>query len=55
MHERVPDWPASSLPESASAAQTGASLTAVTVIDIATGVEGALPSVARNVKLSEPL
>ena len=55
MHERAPDWPASSLPELVSGAHTGASLTAVTVIDIATGVEFALPSLARNVKLSEPL
>ena len=50
----MPVWSASSLPELASSAQTGASLTAVTVIDIATAVEFTLPSLARNVKLSEP-
>ena len=55
MHVIVPDWSASSLPELVSAEQTGASLTEVTVIDRVTVFELAEPSLARNVKLSEPL
>ncbi len=35
--------------------QTGASFTALTVIDIVAVLELSLPSLARNVKLSEPL
>ncbi len=50
----VPAWSASSLPELVSAEQTGASLTEVTVIDRVTVFELAEPSLARNVKLSEP-
>ena len=51
----VPVWSASSLPELVSAEQTGASLTALTVIVMVTVVELAVPSLARKVKLSAPL
>ena len=42
------------MPELVSSAQSGASLTESTVIDIVSAVEFALPSLARNVKLSDP-
>ena len=51
---RLPDWPAPSAPELVSSAQSGASLTESTVIDIVSAVEFTLPSLARNVKLSDP-
>ena len=54
VHARVPVWSASSAPELVSAAQTGASLTPVTVIDIVIVLEFTVPSLARNVKLSVP-
>ncbi len=51
----VPVWSVSSAPELESAAHVGASLTALTVIDIVAVLESRAPSFALNVKLSGPL
>ena len=53
--DRVIDWDASSLPVTDWAVAVGASLTALTVIDMVAADEVALPSDTVNVKLSEPL
>ena len=55
VHTIVPDWPASSSPELESAVHTGAAFVAETVRSIVALFESADPSLALNVKLSEPL